>query len=167
MPRQISNCGYPRSSKSVDVEKKRQESIEFYKNSGYEDKARELEESPSATVFWFETSEMGSTLYRTNVNIQSVLMTAASLDDLLEQESTSDLPQYVVVNRQDFQVGNYEARRILTEANFSNVYLGIAQYVIFDGTNVWIITCGSHFNEFYGWLPEFDKIARTFRLIGQ
>lgn len=149
----------------VDVEKKRQESIEFYKDIGREDFARELEESPSAFVFWFETSEPSRTLYKTNISVEPSLMTAASLDDYLDQQVTSSLQEFVVVNRQEFQVGTYEARRILSEVNLTNVYIGVAQYIIYDGVNVWHITCASHFNEFYAWLPEFDKIARTFRLI--
>lgn len=149
----------------TDVEKKRQESIEFYKDIGREDFAKELEENPSAFVFWFETSDPSKTMYKTNISVETSLMTAASLDDYLDQQSTGSLQEFVVVNRQEFQVGNYEARRILSEANLSNVYIGVAQYIIYDGVNVWHITCASHFNEFYAWLPDFDKIARTFRLI--
>ena len=88
-------------------------------------------------------------------------------DVYLDQEYANGPQEFIVVNRQEFMVGNYEARRTLLEANLSNIYVGVAQYAIFDGTNVWVINCGSHFNEFYTWLPEFDKIARTFRLIGQ
>ena len=147
----------------VDVGKKRQESIEFYKDIGREDLAREIEESPSAVVFWFETSEPSKTLYKTNVSVEPSLMTAANLDDYLDQQTTRSVQEFVVVNRQVFQVGNYEARRLLSETNLSNVYIGVAQYAVFDGINIWYITCASHFNEFYAWLPEFDKIARTFR----
>ncbi len=157
----------PPQFEPVDIDKKRQESIDFYKDIGYADIAEELEERPSAIVFWFETSEPSKTLYRTNITVEPVLMTAANLDDYLDQESTSGLQEFVVVNRKEIQVGNYEARRFLLEANLSNVYIGVAQYAVFDGINIWYITCASHFNEFYAWLPEFDKIARTFRLINQ
>jgi hypothetical protein len=94
-------------------------------------------------------------------------MTAGSLDEFLDHEYDTESQEFIVVNRQEFKVGNYEARRVLMEANLSNVYIGAAQYAIFDGVNVWIINCGSNFNDFYTWLPEFDKVARTFRLIGQ
>jgi len=157
----------PSQFEPADIDKKRQESIDFYKDIGYADMAEEMEERPSAIVFWFETSEPSKTLYRTNITVEPVLMTAANLDDYLDQETTSGLQEFVVVNRKEIQVGNYEARRFLFEANLSNVYIGVAQYAVFDGINVWYITCASHFNEFYTWLPEFDKITRTFRLIDQ
>jgi hypothetical protein len=157
----------PPQFQPVDVEQERQARIEFYKDLGYEDVARSLEENPSAYVFWFEQAEPGTSLYTANIIVEPMLMTAGSLDEFLDQEYDTEPQEFIVVNRQEFKVGNYEARRVLMEANLSNVYIGAAQYAIFDGVNVWIINCGSNFNDFYTWLPEFDKVARTFRLIGQ
>lgn len=151
----------------VDIEQERQNRIDLYKELGYDDVAKELEENPPAYVGWFEVSEPGTTLYITNITVGPELMTAENPDVYLDQEYANGPQEFIVVNRQEFMVGNYEARRTLLEANLSNIYVGVAQYAIFDGTNVWVINCGSHFNEFYTWLPEFDKIARTFRLIGQ
>lgn len=157
----------PSKFEPFDVDKKRQERIDFYRGIGYDDLARELEKNPSAIVFWFESSETGTTLYRANITIEPVLMTGANLDEFLEQEYANGPEEFVLVDRREFETSNYDARRLLLEANLSSVYVGIAQYVVFDGTNVWFINCASHFNEFYAWLPEFDKLARTFRLIGQ
>jgi len=151
----------------VDVEQKRQDRIEFYKDLGYDEIARKLEENPPAYVFWFKKSEPGTTLYAANITVAPMLMTAGNLDEFLDQEYESGPQEFIVVNRQDFQVGNYEARRVLLEANLSNIYIGVAQYAIFDGVNIWIIDCGSHFNDFYTWLPEFDKVARTFHVLDQ
>ena len=151
----------------INVEQEHQNRIDLYKKLGYDDVAKELEETPPAYVFWFEVSEPSTTLYSTNITIGPDLMDAENLDTYLDQEYAGGPQEFVVVNRQEFVVGNYEARRWLLEANLNNIYIGVAQYAIFDGTNVWIINCGSHFNEFYSWLPEFDKIARTFRLIDQ
>jgi len=151
----------------VSVDQERQDRIDLYKELGYDDVAQELEENPPAYVFWFEVSEPSTTLYVANITVGPELMTAENLDAYLDQEYAEGPQEFVVVNQQEFLVGNYEARRTLLEANLSNIYVGVAQYAIFDGTNVWIINCGSHFNEFYTWLPEFDKIARTFRVIGQ
>jgi len=157
----------PPQFQPVDVEQERQARIEFYKDLGYEDVSRSLEENPPAYVFWFEQTEPGTTLYAANITVEPMLMTAGSLDEFLDQEYNSETQEFIVVNRQEFMVGNYEARRILLEANLSNIYIGAAQYAIFDGVNVWLINCGSNFNDFYTWLPEFDKVARTFRLMGQ
>ena len=157
----------PPQFQPVDVEQERQARIKLYEELGYEDVARSLEENPPAYVFWFEQTEPGETLYAANITVEPTLMTAGSLDEFLDQKYASEPQEFVVVNRQDFLVGEYEARRVLLEANLSNVYIGAAQYAIFDGVNVWIINCGSNFNDFYTWLPEFDKVARTFRVISQ
>jgi len=157
----------PPQFKPVDIDKERQDRINLYKELGYDDVANELEENPLAYVFWFKVSEPSTTLYIANITVGPELMTAGDLDMYLDQQYGDGPQEFIVVSRQKFLVGNYEARRTLLEANLSNIYVGVAQYAIFDGINVWIINCGSHFNEFYTWLPEFDKIARTFRLIGQ
>ena len=151
----------------VDVEQEQQARIEFYKDLGYEDVARSLEENPPAYVFWFKETESSTTLYTANITVEPSLMTVGNLDEFLDREYESGPQEFIIVNRQEFQVGNYRARRVLLEANLSNIYIGVAQYAIFDGVNVWVISCGSHFNNFYTWLPEFDKMARTFRMIGQ
>jgi len=38
---------------------------------------------------------------------------------------------------------------------------------IHAGSNVSVITCYTHFNEFYTRLPVFDQIANTFRTLNQ
>jgi hypothetical protein len=151
----------------VDVDKERQDRIDLYRELGYDDVAGDLEENPPAYVFWFKVSQPSTTLYDANITVEPELMTAGNLDTYLDQQYANSPQEFIVVSRQEILVGNYEARRTLLEANLSSIYIGVAQYSIFDGTNVWIINCSSHFNEFYTWLPEFDKVARTFRLVGQ
>jgi len=51
--------------------------------------------------------------------------------------------------------------------NINNININTALYVIFDGVNVWVITCATHLNEFYTLLPEYDKVARSFRVLGE
>jgi hypothetical protein len=157
----------PPQFQPVDVEQERKARIEFYKDLGYDEVARDLEDNPPTYVFWFEKTGPGTSLYAPNITVEPLLMTAGNLDEFLEQEYKSGPQEFIIVNRQEFQVGNYEARRIQLEANISNIYIGVAQYAIFDGVNVWIINCGSHFNDFYTLLPEFDKVAHTFRVTGQ
>ena len=157
----------PPQLQSVDIVVERQARIEFYKDLGYADLASELEKNPPAYVFWFKQSEPGATSYAANITVDTLLMSAGSLDEFLDQRY-ANLPQdFIVVNRQKFDIGGYEARKVSLEVNLSDVYIGMVQYAIFDRTNVWIITCSSHFNEFYAWVPEFDKVARTFRRIDQ
>ena len=157
----------PPQFEPVDVGQERQNRIDHYKELGHDDIARELEENPHAYVFWFVNPDSGTNLFQPSITIEPGPMTAESLDMYLDQEYADGLEEFIIVSRQEFLVDNYEARRVLLEANLSNVYIGVAQYTIFDGVNVWVINCGSHFNEFYTWLPEYDKVVRTFRLTGQ
>ena len=53
--------------------------------------AKEMEERPSAIVFWFEASEPSTTLYLTNITVGPDLMTAENLDTYLDQEYASGL----------------------------------------------------------------------------
>ena len=123
--------------------------------------------NPPAYVFWFKQSEPGTSPYPANITLESLLMNADSLDTFLDQRFANLPQEFIVVNRQEFQVGGYEARKVTLEVNLSDVYIGMVQYAIFDRTNVWMITCSSYFNDFYTWLPEFDKVAHTFRRIDQ
>ena len=157
----------PPQLQPVDVEVERQARIEFYKDLGYADLARDLEMNPPAYVFWFKQSEPGTSPYPANITLESLLMNADSLDTFLDQRFANLPQEFIVVNRQEFQVGGYAARKVTLEVNLSDVYIGMVQYAIFDRTNVWMITCSSYFNDFYTWLPEFDKVAHTFRRIDQ
>jgi hypothetical protein len=155
----------PPQFEPVDIGQERQDRIDLYNDLGYDDIADDLEDNPPAYVFWFEVTDPGTGLYVTNITLEPDLMDATDLDAYLKQQGAVRPQEFVLVNRQDFPVAYYQARRTLLEANLSNIYVGVAQYAIYDGVNVWILNCGSNFNEFYTWLPEFDKIARTFHLI--
>ena len=158
----------PAQFKSVNVENERRDRINYYKKLGHDDFARELEENPAAYVFWFKGPEAGTTSYIANITVEFKPMIIESLDAYLDQSYPGGTSTaYRVANRKEFQVGIYQGRRVLLESNFSNVYVGVAQYVFYDGLRLWQIDCSSHFNEFYTWLPDFDKVARTFRLVGQ
>lgn len=155
----------PSEFDATDIEQQRAESIEFYTELGYENIARQMEENPADYAFWFELSRPSVTLFVTNITVEMVPLTDPSLDEYLDRVEFEDLPaEYRVVDREDFQVGDLEVKRSIMEGNFNSIYVGIAQYAITDGTNIWLINCASHFNDFYTWLPIFDQIAQTFRL---
>ena len=157
----------PPDFETVDIEQERQDRIKLYRKVGLDDLADKLENDPPSYVLWFVHPDPDAVLIAANIAIESKLMTAESLDAFIDQEYADEDPRAVVVGRQEFQVGNYGARRLIEEVNLGSNVGGVAHYVIFDGVNVWIISCTSHFNEFYTWLLEFDKVARTFRLINQ
>lgn len=151
----------------ADLEEAHQRNIKGYKDLGYANYAAELENNPPAYVLWFDHTDQGTNMVVPNIVVELTLMTADNLDAYIDQVYAGVLQDFMVFSRQEFQVANYEARRILSETRMSNIHKGVADYAIFDGTNVWFITCGSHINEFYTMLPECDKIARTFRVIDE
>ena len=157
----------PPEFETVDIEQERQDRIKLYREVGLDDFADKLENDPPSYVLWFVHPDPDAVLIAANITIASRLMTADSLDAFIDQEYADVDQGVVLVGRQEFQVGNYEARRLIEEVNLGSNVGGVAHYAIFDGVNVWVISCTSHFNEFYTWLPEFDKVARTFRLIDQ
>jgi hypothetical protein len=158
----------PVQFKAVNIEKERKDRIDFYQELGHDEIARDFEENPSAYMLWFKGTETSTTPYIANITIEFESMNAENLDVYLDQEYPDGTSlAFRVVNRKGFQVGGYEARRVLLESSLSDIYIGVAQYAIYDGTRVFLINCSSHFSEFYTWLPEFDKVARTFRLVGQ
>ena len=53
---------------------------------------------------------------------------------------------------------------VVLNADIKDIPIGVVDYVITDGVNLWIIRCSSTLDEFYTWLPEFDMVARSFRL---
>lgn len=157
----------PSQFEPVNIEQEREERNKLYRELGLDDLAGNLEDEPPAYVFWFAHPAPDKVLIAANITIEPRLMTAESLDVYLDQEVADLSQRSILVSRQDFVVGEYEARRLIEEVNLGSNYAGAVHYVIFDGINVWVISGTSHFNEFYAWLPEFDKVARTFRLIGQ
>jgi len=158
----------PLQFKTVNIENERKDRIDYYRKLGHDEIARDFEENPSAYMFWFKGTESSTTPYIANITIEFETMTAENLDAYLDGEYPDGTSMtFRVANRKEFQVGEYEARRVLLESSLSDIYIGVAQYAIYDGTRVFLINCSSHFNEFYTLLPEFDKAARTFRLVGQ
>jgi len=71
------------------------------------------------------------------------------------------------MERRPYPHGAYQAERVWLESSLSNTSLGQVMYFIHAGSNVWVITCYTHFNEFYTRLPIFDQIASTFRTLDQ
>jgi len=158
----------PARFKPVNIENERREKIELLQDLGLDEAVQELEENPSAYAFWFKASEVDTVPYTAEISVKFETISIDSLDIYLNQKySTGETSSFRVVNRKEILGGIYETRRILLESTANDFYVAIAQYAIYDGTHVWWITFTAHYNEFYTLLPDFDKIARTFRLVGQ
>ena len=157
----------PPSFYETDVQTSVDALIKKYEDLGQVKLAHELKTSPPGYIFWLETTSPSEKLFKTRLTIHPVLMTEDDLDAFLEGEYNIVRLNHTIVDSRPFEVGNYEARRTLIEANLGGVYAGYVSYAIYDGKLVWFVEGASHFNEFYTWLPIFDDIARTFRFIGQ
>jgi len=158
----------PVQFKPVNVEDERQNKTELYQDLGLEDVARIMQEHPSAYVFWFKAGDSNTVPYPANISIEFEPLSVDNLDLYLDQQyPDGESPPFRVVNRKEIPGGIYETRRILLESTVDDFFVAEAQYAIYDGTYLWWITCTAHYNDFYTLLPDFDKIARTFRLVGQ
>ena len=158
----------PTRFKSVNVENERREMIDLYQDIGLDEIARTMQENPSAYVFWFKASESDAVPYTANISIEFQAVSIESLDIYLDQKYINEESSpFRVVNRKEILGGIHQTRRILLESTLDNYYVAVAQYAIYDGTHLWFINCTAHYNEFYTLLPDFDKVARTFRLVGQ
>jgi len=157
----------PSSFYETNIDGSVSELINKYKELGQDRLANELENSPPGYVFWMETESPSKKLFTTRLTIHPVLMVADDLDSFLDQQYNLVRLRSTIVDSRPFEVGSYPAIRTLIESNISGVYVGYVSYAIYDGTLVWFVEGGSHFNEFYTWLPIFDDAARTFRFIGQ
>ena len=101
----------------------------------------------------------------TSIVVKVDFLPTETLDEYVDQAYGDSMQGYEVVNLQEYPIEGLEARRILLVAHLNDLSIGVADYVITDGVNLWIISCWSDFNEFYTWLPEFDRVGRSFHLL--
>jgi len=76
----------------------------------------------------------------------------------------SSIIDMTLLEKRVFTIGDYEVRRLRVETIVSTIPVEAAMYLVKDNDKVWMITCSTYFDEYYDWLPTFDKIARTFRI---
>jgi len=155
----------PPQFSSVDIVSKRQERINFFREQGAGFLATQLEEDIFEYRFWFNFSQPETVTFVTSVIVKAEFLPTEFLAEYVDQAYGVDLQGYEILDRQVYPIQGVEAERLLMVANLNNNSLGVAEYVITDGVNLWIISCWSDFDEFSTWLPEFDRIARSFRLV--
>lgn len=155
----------PPQFESVNAETERQARIQTYRGQGFNFLADRLENGSFDYRFWFNFPQPETILYDTHIVVKADFLPTLTLDEYIDEAYGDDLQGFQVVGRQDFDIENLQAKRILLEANLNDQAIAIAEYVITDEVNLWIISAGSIREEFYSWLPEFDRIASTFRLL--
>lgn len=150
---------------SADIASQRQARIDFFRQQGAGFLATQLEEDFFEYRYWFNFSQPETVTFVTSVIIKAEFLPTEFLAEYVDEAYGSDLQGYEILDRQVYPIQGLEAERILMVANLNDISLGVAEYVVTDGVNLWIISCWSDFDEFSTWLPEFDRIARSFRLI--
>lgn len=155
----------PPQFNSVDIASQRQTRIDFFREQGAGFLATQLEEDFFEYRFWFNFSQPETVPFVTSVIVKAEFLPTEFLPEYVDQAYSADLQGYEIVDRQEYPIQGLEAERILMVANLNDFSLGVAEYVVTDGVNLWIISCWSDFDEFSTWLPEFDRVARSFHLL--
>jgi hypothetical protein len=155
----------PPQFESVFVEPERQARIAFYRQQGYDFLAEDLEDATFDYRFWFNFPQPDTVLYKTSITVKTDILPTDTLDEYVDLAYGDGLQVFEFAGRENVDFADFEARRILMTSTLNELSIGVADYVITDGTNLWIIRCGSSLDEFYTWLPEFDRVVRSFRLV--
>jgi hypothetical protein len=142
----------------------RQERVGFYRGRGFESLAAGLENDPFDYRFWFDFPQSESVPYRTHITVKADVLPTFTLDEYIDQAYGAELQGFQVSDRQVFAIENLEARRVLMDANLNGTAIRLADYVITDEVNLWIVSGSSVLEEFESWLPVFDRVASSFRL---
>ena len=155
----------PPQFESVFVEPERQARIAFYRQQGYDFLAEDLEDDRFDYRFWFNFPQPDTILYKTSITVKTDILPTDTLDEYVDLAYGDGLQTFEFAGRENVDFADFESRRILMTSTLNELSIGVADYVITDGVNLWIIRGGSSLDEFYTWLPEFDRVVRSFRLV--
>ena len=150
----------------ADPETERQARIDFLREQGAVTLAQQLENEIFEYRFWFNFAQPETVQFVTSIAVKADFLPTETLGEYVDQAYGEDMQGFGVIDRQDYPIEGLEAQRILLTAKLNDdLSISVADYVITDGVNLWIISCWSDFNEIYTWLPEFDRVARSFHLL--
>ena len=155
----------PPQFNSVDTAIQRQARIDFLNQQGDPFLASQLESEIFDYRYWFNFSQPDTVPFVTSIAVKVDFLPTETLPEYVSQTYNVSVQGAEFVNAQDYPIEGLEAQRVLMIVKLNDMSLGVAEDVITDGINLWIISCWSDFNEFYTWLPVFDKVARSFRLL--
>jgi hypothetical protein len=134
------------------------EKVEFWVPADFE------KNSKSEDLIGLANKQPGTHAIHANVSLSKDTGILTDLDGYVQQGVKQFTQEVTYLEKKDFEIGTYEARRLRMEVIISNVPIEEAIYFIKDGDTVWIISGFSEITDFHDWLPIFDKIARTFRI---
>lgn len=154
----------PPQFESAIIDTQRQARVAFYRAQGYISLADALANDTFDYRYWFRFPQPDSVAYNTTIIVKTDVLPTDTLDEYLDQTYGANLQDYRVIGRYQVNIEGLEAQRVVLNADIKDIPIGVADYVITDGVNLWIIRCSSTLDEFYSWLPEFDMVARSFHL---
>jgi len=70
-----------------------------------------------------------------------------------------------LMERDNFEIGNYPARKVVFDITGNGVTAGLVVYLIRENVTVWYFGFTTPYNELYTRMPDFDRIAQTFRIV--
>ena len=155
----------PQQAESVNVESERQTRIDTYRSQGQGFLADKLESGTFDYRFWFNYPKPEGVVFDIHIIVKEDTLPALTLDDYINETYGEELQGFQVANRQAIDIPGLQAQRVLLEANLNDTPISIADYVITDEVNLWVISCASSLEDYFIFQPEFDRIARSFRLV--
>ncbi len=154
----------PPQFESATIDTQRQARVEFYRGQGYNSLADALANDTFDYRYWFKFPQPDSVAFGTTIVVKTDVLPTDTLDEYLDQTYGANLQDFRVIGRQAVNIEGLELQRVVLNADIKDIPIGVVDYVITDEVNLWIVRCSSTLDEFYSWLPEFDKVARSFRL---
>jgi len=103
--------------------------------------------------------------YKTRIIVKADILPTETLTEYVDQTYAAGLQGFEFLGSEAVSYADLEFQRVLMTATQNELSIGVADYIITDGVNLWVIRCGSSLDEFYSWLPQFDRIALSFRLV--
>jgi hypothetical protein len=156
----------PPQFESVDPETHRQERIRFLRGQGADALATQLEGETFEYPFWFNYAQPDTVPVKTSISVKADFLPTETLDEYIDQVYGEGMQGIELVERQEHPIGEeFQAQRILMVLNLQDLSVGVAEYVITDEVNLWIISCWTENDQFFTWLPEFDRVPLSFRLL--
>ena len=155
----------PPQFEAVEAEIERQRQIEAYRTQGVAFLADRLANESSDYRLWFNFPQPDTVVYQTHIVVKADILPAMTLEEYIDEAYGAGLQGLQVLDRQAVFIDELQGQRVLLAGNINDTSINLAEYVITDEVNVWVISCGSTSEEFYSWLPEFDRIANSFRLL--
>ncbi len=139
----IIELSVPPQFESVDAEIERQARIQRYRNQGLTLLADRLENESFDYRFWFNFPQPETVIYDTHIVVKTDILPTLTLDEYIDQAYGDELQGFQVVDQENITIEDLQAQRVLLEANLNDQVIAVADYVITDEVNLWIISASS------------------------